>query len=104
MTLYRLIFYTVRPKFINFTSHSIDLTYLIFVQLTVLIFLFALTLEGNDNKTYEDVDHEECNDDDENEKENCHRRPVVMDRTDVLSVGVNGLVHQTGKHKITLSV
>ena len=58
--------------------------------------MLTLTLEGNNDKTYEDVDHEEGNNDDIDEKEHCHRLPVVVDRTDVLSVRVNGLVHQAG--------
>ena len=51
---------------------------------------FTLRLEGNNNKTNEDVDHEEGDDDqvDKVEKENI--RTVVLLGTDVRFVGVNG--------------
>ena len=50
---------------------------------------FTLRLEGNNNKTNEDVDHEEGDDDqvDKVEKENI--RTVVLLGTDVRFVGVN---------------
>ena len=42
---------------------------LILIQRTVLEICFTLRLEGHDNKTDEDVDHEECEDDDVDEVE-----------------------------------
>ena len=63
--------------------------YLIFIQLTVLVFLFSLVLEGNDDKTYEDVHHEESNDDDEDEVEDGDKGPGVVYTSFTLLVRVN---------------
>jgi len=53
-------------------------------------------LEGDDDETDEDVDHEECDDDDVDEVEDGHQGAVVVDRADVLCVGVDGHVKDAG--------
>ena len=50
---------------------------------------FALRLESHDDKTHKDIDHEEGNDDDVDKVEDCHIWPVVMKRSDILSIGVD---------------
>ncbi len=40
-----------------------NLSHLVFIKVNVFIFSLSLTLESNDDKTHEDVDHEEGNDD-----------------------------------------
>ena len=72
------------------------LAYLVFIQLAVFIFLFTLILEGDDNKTYEDVHHEEGNDNNVDEEEDGHGLPMVVDRADIFCVRVYRLVHETG--------
>ena len=52
-------------------------------------------LEGNDDETHEDVDHEECYDDDVDEVENGNIWTVVMLRTNIRCIGVNGDVENT---------
>ena len=49
-------------------------------------------MEGDDNETNEDVDHEKGDDDDVDEIKDGHQGTVVVDRTDVLGVGVDGHV------------
>ena len=63
--------------------------YLIFVKLAVFVGGLSLVLEGDDDETYEDVDHEEGDDDDVDEVEDGHQGAVVVDRADVLRVGVD---------------
>lgn len=70
---------------------------LVFIQLTVLVLLLPLALKRNDDKTHEDVDHEERDDDDVDEVENGHQGAVVVNRTHVLRVRVNRLVHHPVK-------
>ena len=69
--------------------------YLIFIKLAVFVFLLPLVLEGNDDKTDEDVDHEEGNDDDVDEVENSDCWTMVVNRTVRLLVRVNWLVQQS---------
>lgn len=45
------------------------LTHLVFVQLTVLIFLLSLLLEGDDDEAHKNVHHEEGNKDEVDDKE-----------------------------------
>ena len=59
-----------RLEFIVETSVEGDAMNLILVQLAVLVFLLAFLLERDDDKTHEDVDHEEGDDDDVDEVEN----------------------------------
>ena len=47
-------------------------------------------LKSDDNEAYEDVDHEEGNDDDIDDIEDGHNRFVVIDRTVVFLVCVDG--------------
>ena len=47
-------------------------------------------LEGNDDETHEDVDHKECYDDDVDKVENGNIWTVVMLRTNIRCIGVNG--------------
>ena len=53
-------------------------------------------MEGDDDETYEDVDHEEGDDDDVDEVEDGHQGAVVVDRTDILCVRVNRHVQDAG--------
>lgn len=75
-------------------------THLILIKATVLVLLFTLVLEGHDNKTYEDVDHEEGNNDDVDDVVNCNHGSVVMYWPHVLCVGVYGDIQQPGKGKM----
>ena len=81
-------------------------THLILVELAVDVLLFALVLEGNDDETDEDVDHEERNDDDVDEEEDGDGRAVVVHRAHLLGVRVYRPVHQTANitHHIESSV
>ena len=67
---------------------------LVLVQLTVLVLLFTLVLERDDDKTHKDVDHEERDDDDVHKVEDGYCGPVVVDGSFVLVGGVYGLVQQ----------
>ena len=69
---------------------AISLSHLIFIQFTIFVFIFALVLKGDDNKTYEDVDHEEGNDDDVDEVKESNVSSVVMNWSVVNFVGVYG--------------
>jgi len=52
----------------------------------------SLALEGDNDETHEDVDHEEGDDDQVDEVEEEHAGPVVLLGPDVRLVGVNGHV------------
>ena len=51
---------------------------------------FSFGLEGNDDETHEDVDHEERYDDDVDKVENGNIWTVVMLGTNIRCIGVNG--------------
>ena len=70
--------------------------YLIFVKLAVLVGRLSLGLEGHDDKTDEDVDHEEGDDNDVDEIEYSHDGSVIVYRSNVLRVGVDGDVEDAG--------
>ena len=53
-------------------------------------------MECDDDETHEDVDHEEGDNDDVDEVEDGHDRPVVVDRADVLRVRIDGNVKDAG--------
>ena len=63
--------------------------YLVFIQLTVLVLLFTLILESDNNETDEDIHHEECDDDNVNNVVHCHHLSVVMNRAFIFGVGVD---------------
>ena len=63
--------------------------YLIFVKLAVLVGGLSLGLEGHDDKTDEDVDHEEGDDNDVDEIKHSNDGPEVMDGSNVLSIGID---------------
>ena len=69
--------------------------YLIFVKLAVFIGRLSLLLEGNDDKTDEDVHHEESDDNDVDEIKDSHDRPEVMDGSNVFCIGIDGNVKDT---------
>ena len=69
-------------------------THLILVELAIDVLLFALVLEGNDDETDEDVDHEERHNDDVDEEEDGDGRAVVVHRAHLLRVRVDRPVHQ----------
>ena len=79
----------------NSSSLAWGRTYLILVQFAVLVGGLSLVLEGDDNETDEDVHHEEGDDDDVDEIEDGHDGPKAVDRTHVLSVGVDGDVQNS---------
>jgi hypothetical protein len=64
--------------------------HLILVEFAVLVRRLSLVLEGDDNETDEDVDHEEGDDDDVDEVEDGNDGTVVVQRATVLLVGVDG--------------
>ena len=66
--------------------------HLILVELAVLVGGLSLVLEGDDDETDEDVDHEEGEDDDVDDVEDGHVRTVVVHGTHVLGVRVDGHV------------
>lgn len=68
--------------------------HLIFIQLTVFVFLFAFVLKRNDDKTNEDIDHEKSDYDDVDEIENGDDRTMVVNGTVVFSFRVDASVHQ----------
>lgn len=68
---------------------------LILVQFTILVLLFALILEGNDDEAHENVDHEEGNHNDVDYVEHGHERTIVVDGPYVQSVRINGHVQQS---------
>ena len=70
--------------------------YLVFVKLAVLEGSLPFWLEGHNNEANEDVDHEEGDDDDVDEVEDGHQGAVVVDRADVLRVGVDRHVKDAG--------
>lgn len=67
----------------NKTFLSFILTNLILVQLTVLILLFTLLLEGDYDKTHKNVHHEESDENDIDYEEDGHVHTVVIDWTQV---------------------
>lgn len=73
-------------------TNTIVPSYLVLVQLTVLVLLLPLLLKGDDNKTNKDVHHEEGDDDNVDDKEDGDLDAVVVDGTHVLFIRVNGLV------------
>ena len=69
--------------------------YLIFVKLAVLVGRLSLGLEGHDDKTDEDVDHEEGDDNDVDEIEYSHHGSVIVDGSNVFRIGVDRDVKDT---------
>ena len=77
-------------------------SYLVLVQLTVLVLLLPLLLEGDNDETHEDVHHEEGNDDDVDDEADGDLHTVVVDGALVFCVGVDGTVQQpTGGDRLT---
>ena len=72
-------------------------SYLVLVQLTVLVLLLPLLLEGDDDETHEDVHHEEGDDDDVDDEEDGDLHAVVVDGAPVYGVGVHRLVEKSGR-------
>ncbi len=71
-------------------ERKFDTVALIFVQRTVLEVRLALRLEGDNDKTDEDVDHEEGEDDDVDKVEHKDDGSVVLFWTDVRGIRVDG--------------
>ena len=63
--------------------------YLIFVKLAVFVSGLSLLLKGNDDKTDEDIDHEEGNDNDVNEIKDSNNGTEVVDGSNVFSIGID---------------
>lgn len=68
---------------------------LILVQFTILVLLFALILEGDDDEAHENVDHEEGNHNDVDYVEHGHEGTIVVDGPYVQGVRINGHVQQS---------
>lgn len=73
---------------------------MIFVKFAVFVLLLSLILKGDDDKTYEDVNHEESNNDNEDEIEDSDRGSSVIYGAFTLLVGIYGYVEQSEKSKI----
>lgn len=69
---------------------------LVLVQVAVLVLLLALVLERDNDETYEDVNHEERDNDYVDDVVGGHDRPEVVDRSAVLLVRVYADVEQVG--------
>ena len=69
--------------------------HLVFVQLAVLIFLFTLVLESDNNEADEDVHHKEGDDNDVDEIKESHALSRVISRTCSLFPRVNRLVQKS---------
>ena len=65
---------------------------------------FTLRLECDNDKTHKDVDHEECDDDDVDEVENGDVGAIVVQRSDILSIRVNGNIQDSIKRMKVLLV
>ena len=65
---------------------------MIFVEFTVFELSLSLFSKCDDDKTHEDVHHEEGNDDDVDDEKDGNLHTVVVNGTEVLPVGVDGLV------------
>ena len=76
-------------------SFQNQISNLIFVQLAVLVCGLSLVLEGDNNETHEDVDHEEGNDDDVDEVEHGHDGAVVVQRAPVLLIRIDRHIQNT---------
>ena len=63
--------------------------HLILVEFTVLVGRLSLVLEGDDDETDEDVDHEEGNDNDVNEIKDSNDGTEVVDGSNVFSIGID---------------
>lgn len=77
------------------STHSrtnIQTPYLVLVKFTVFVLFLSLLLKCDDHETNEDVHHEERDDDDIDDEEDGDLHTVVIDGTQVLPVGVDGLV------------
>ena len=77
-------------------------SYLVLIELTVLVLLLPLLLKGNNDETDKDVHHEEGDDDDVDDEKDGDLDAVVVDRTHVLLVRVDGLIEQTAGTQKTM--
>ncbi len=68
-------------------------TNLILVELTVLVFLFSFVLKCYDDKSDEDVNHEEGYNNDVYEEEDSDAWPVVVNGSSVFVMRVYAAVH-----------
>lgn len=57
--------------------------------------MLSLILKCDDDKTYEDVDHEKCDDDDEDEEEDGDSWLIVVFWSKTFCVGVYGYIQQS---------
>ena len=62
--------------------------YLILVQLTILELLLSFILEGDNDETNEDIDHEECDDNDIDKEKDGHAQLIVSDWTSTWFTGI----------------
>ena len=63
-----------------------QLIHLIFIKLAILVCRLSFVLEGDDNETDEDVDHEEGDDNDVDEVKDGHDGAVVVQWAVVLLI------------------
>ena len=74
----------------------IDLiSYLIFIQLTILICRLSFILKRHNNKTNEDINHEESYDDYINEVETGNNWSVVVNGSKVFSIWIDWDIENT---------
>ena len=85
---------------------SLIVSYLILVELAVLVLLLAFLLECDDDETDEYVDHKERDDDDVDEVEDGDLHAVVVYWAKSLAVRVNARVQQaeTGRNTCAMTL
>jgi len=69
-----------------------DDSHLVLVQFTVFVLFLSLLLKRDNHKTYKDVHHKESDDNNVDDEEDRNLHAVVINGTEVLSVGVDGFV------------
>ena len=70
-------------------------SYLVLIKLAVLVSRLSLLLEGDNDKTNEDIDHKKGNDNDVDEIKHGHDRSIIVNRANVLGIGVDGHVQDS---------
>lgn len=90
------IAWNVQPYWLG-VEVVLDAVPLVFVQLAVCVGRVTLALEGDDDETYKDVDHEEGDDDDVDNVEDGHFGTIVQHWTVTLFVRVNAGVQDAAK-------
>lgn len=74
----------------NIREQTPHASYLVLVQLAVLVFLLSLFLKSDDDEAHKDVHHEESNDDDVDDKEYGDSHTIIVQRACVHCIRVYG--------------